>query len=395
LEHPEPQCSSKSDTDYLAIKLYSAGGGTAGDVIEFMTNGYATEYWQNPYSVTAPAADTSNAGAMSVGAIDPVDGSTIAIYSSRGPTNDGRTKPNLSAASNMSSYTYSSQGGFAGTSASTPVTAGAAALVLQAYPGTGPSALMSYLQNSAVVDRGVAGPDNTYGAGELLLPSPPTSDTIPPTVSAPKVKTRVGSQLSSTVSTTISWGASDPSGIQKYELWVSTNGGSYVQQTLSSATQTSINVLLNPGTTYRYAVRARDSAGNWSDYAYGPKFTQTVIDDDASSISYGTGWTRYARNYAYGGHSTFTRTNGSNAKLTFTGRGVAWVATRADTQGQARVFIDGIDQGLVDLYQSSLAGKQVAFSYRWAGSGSHTIKVVGQGTSGRPWVDVDAFVVTQ
>jgi subtilisin family serine protease len=64
-------------------------------------------------------------------------------------------------------------GRFTGTSAATPVAAGAAALVLQATPTLAPSDLMDWLRTNAVQDRGAPGPDNLYGVGELVLPAPP------------------------------------------------------------------------------------------------------------------------------------------------------------------------------------------------------------------------------
>ena len=48
--------------------------------------------------------------------------------------------------------------------------AGAAALVLQAYPGMLPADLATWIQGSSTVDRGTVGLDNVYGAGELVLP---------------------------------------------------------------------------------------------------------------------------------------------------------------------------------------------------------------------------------
>jgi hypothetical protein len=67
-------------------------------------------------------------------------------------------------------------GCFAGTSASTPATAGAAALVLGAGLASTPAQLRTYLLDNATVDRGAAGSDNVYGRGELILPAPPTLD---------------------------------------------------------------------------------------------------------------------------------------------------------------------------------------------------------------------------
>ena len=57
-----------TDTDYLGVHLASAGSGTAGDVLEFQVNGTGLEHWSNPSSAAVPAADSSNAGALAIGA---------------------------------------------------------------------------------------------------------------------------------------------------------------------------------------------------------------------------------------------------------------------------------------------------------------------------------------
>jgi hypothetical protein len=171
--NPAAACKQRDlDVGYLAIGLADPGGGTDGDVLEFMTNSGFVEYPSNRYSSTGPVADTANAGAIAVGAVDPAQGTSIAVYSSQGPTNDDRVKPDLSAAACISSFAYSDSC-FNGTSAATPVAAGAAALVLEAWPATTPQELKRWLSTEAVTDRGDRGDDNVYGAGELSLPGPP------------------------------------------------------------------------------------------------------------------------------------------------------------------------------------------------------------------------------
>ncbi|MCU1371645.1 MAG: exported protein of unknown function [Ilumatobacteraceae bacterium] len=160
-------------TVYIAVKKIADGNGTAGDVLEYMVNGVGLEYWQNPYASSAPMADSANAGALAIGAVDPASGGVIANYSSQGPTNDGRIKPDLSAPSCVSSTSYAPNC-FNGTSAATPVVAGAAALALSAGVASTPTGIASYLRSS-VVDRGTAGTDNVYGTGELRLPVPAPS----------------------------------------------------------------------------------------------------------------------------------------------------------------------------------------------------------------------------
>ena len=165
----------------LWVHRFSAGSGTAGDVLEFMVNGTAFEYSSNPYSVSEPAVDSANPGMMAVGAIDPAGGSTIASYSSQGPTNDGRVKPDLSAPSCLPNVSYAPNC-FNGTSAATPVATGAAALVWGAGVATTPTGVTQYLR-SHVIDRGPTGPDTVFGSGQLYLGTPPSANK-PPTVSA-------------------------------------------------------------------------------------------------------------------------------------------------------------------------------------------------------------------
>jgi hypothetical protein len=93
----------------------------------------------------------------------------------------------------VSGATYGSFTGcpsaFAGTSASSPEVAGAAALVEQAYPSYGPDQLQQYLVRSAA-DHGPTGIDNESGAGELRLPEPP--DVQAPTAKAMRSRGQAG-----------------------------------------------------------------------------------------------------------------------------------------------------------------------------------------------------------
>lgn len=167
-------CAS-GQVNFLQVYRYSAGGGSAGDILEFMTNGAGIEHWQNPYSVTGPVADSASPGMVTVGAVgDNPMGTTLAPYSSQGPTNDSRLKPDLSAAACMLSHSYDPC--FNGTSSSTPVAAGVAALIQGAGEASTPAATKTYLLNNTV-DRGPVGPDQGFGVGELILDDPPAQAT--------------------------------------------------------------------------------------------------------------------------------------------------------------------------------------------------------------------------
>ena len=76
-----------------------------------------------------------------------------------------------------------------------------------------------------------------------------------------------------------------------------------------------------------------------------------------------------------------------------TGRGIALVTTKGPGRGKVKVYLDGVYVETVDLYRSSVSYRVLAFSQMFASYGTHTIKLVGMGTSGRPRVDLDAFAV--
>jgi len=110
-------------------------------------------------------------GGVSVGAVE--DG-MAPDYSSRGPTNDGRTKPDVVAPTGV----YTSTGRytpFTGTSAAAPHVAGLAALWVDASNRRDqPEVFRTWLRAHAR-DLGPAGDDDTYGAGMAR------ADALPPT----------------------------------------------------------------------------------------------------------------------------------------------------------------------------------------------------------------------
>lgn len=87
-------------------------------------------------------------------------------FSSRGPTYDGRTKPDVVAmgagVQSVQVGTVDSYSSVSGTSFSSPLTAGVTALILQAHPYLTPFELRDALRNTA--DR-AKNPDNDYGWG--------------------------------------------------------------------------------------------------------------------------------------------------------------------------------------------------------------------------------------
>lgn len=166
---PGTYCPSAGRSLYIEVRWLA--GDVTGDILEILDYGGGfTRHTQAAYSAAVAVVDSRSAGVVAVGAIDPPAGGGIGFYSSRGPTNDGRVAPHVSAPSGFTSTVYG--GPFSGTSASAPVVAGAAALFVQAGLAGDARGLGDLIRNSTI-DRGAPGPDSTYGTGELRLPIAP------------------------------------------------------------------------------------------------------------------------------------------------------------------------------------------------------------------------------
>jgi len=130
----------------------------------FILGGVMNEFRVPEGSV--PNKGDAGGGVISVGAVNWQTPTIIESFSSRGPTNDGRLKPELVAPNGVAT---SFPGGsvfnpFFGTSAAAPHAAGLAALLLGKVPSLTPRQLGRALQD-ATLDLGPLGPDNTYGHG--------------------------------------------------------------------------------------------------------------------------------------------------------------------------------------------------------------------------------------
>ena len=129
------------------------------------------------YSIAPPSGAKNH---ISVGSVD-ADTDNTSYFSSWGPTDDGRLKPDISAPGCQDGgdggVTSTNSGGgyttLCGTSMATPTTTGIASLILEQYRITFPdrsdpmnATLKALLANTAV-DRGNQGPDYQYGYGSI------------------------------------------------------------------------------------------------------------------------------------------------------------------------------------------------------------------------------------
>jgi len=165
--------SSRTTETYAIAIRASRTSGRPVRIDLFTYPGANLEYRAADGSVTEPGTSPA---ALTVGAVCWRD-SGLEPYSSRGPTIDGRIKPDLVAPDSVSSLTFGQfagcgSSGFAGTSAATPHVAAAAALAKQANPSFGPNELQAYLEERAT-DLGATGKDALFGSGALALGAAP------------------------------------------------------------------------------------------------------------------------------------------------------------------------------------------------------------------------------
>jgi len=199
----------------VVVDLYinNVSGLAAPRTFDLFTSPDALPYFVTRWS-SVPNQSDAGGGVISVGAIAASDpgNDTIENYSSLGPTNDGRTKPDITG---IDCVNITGAGGFqtpfCGTSAAAPHIAGIAALLLQCNPGlragepgdnpgSDRAALRGALLDHAV-DLGATGADYVYGAGRAdALASansicsastpPPTAGTFHPLTPARILDTR-------------------------------------------------------------------------------------------------------------------------------------------------------------------------------------------------------------
>ena len=135
------------------------------------------QYYSPGHHVGNPA-ESRNPGMLAVGATHWGSPGVIASYSSRGPTTDGRIKPDITGIACGRSTVYGDRDAdgtecwFPGTSQAAPHVAGLAALVKQRFPDYTPAQVADYLKKHAD-ERDSLGADNTWGHGLAILPPAP------------------------------------------------------------------------------------------------------------------------------------------------------------------------------------------------------------------------------
>jgi hypothetical protein len=102
--------------------------------------------------------------------------------------------------------------------------------------------------------------------------------------------------------------------------------------------------------------------------------TQTWFEEDDPAIAYTGPWKPLACAECSGGAQKAAAQRGATAEFTFTGTGIRWYLTKANLLGKARVYLDGVDLGFVDLYSPTPQYQQV-WEKTDLSPGAHTLKI--------------------
>lgn len=239
----------------------------------------------------------------------------------------------------------------------------------------------------------VTGWTGTMAGGYMRSQYDPLVDGRAPTVTTPVARIGTGG-LGATVRGTVAWSGRDRgSGMRGYQVQARRDGGRWHAVRLPSSLTTSLTRAFTPGSAFQYRVRAIDRVGNWSPWVVSAPIRTVVRQESHPAVLRAGAWSQVSGSGLYGGTAQATTTAGASARITASSKGIGWVTRRGPGRGVAQVYVDGALVATIDLERPAVTGPIVAYARSWTKPGTHTMKVVAQGTLGRPLVEVDGFVV--
>ncbi|WP_339156021.1 peptidoglycan recognition protein [Actinomadura luteofluorescens] len=252
-----------------------------------------------------------------------------------------------------------------GATAATPA-AGATSATVTLAPGT------------HSVQLNAAFSDGTTSASPVFTI---VADTTRPVISSQALSLRKGTVNSGAWPVSLTWKASD-NGVLS-----SLKATSPAAKTFSTTT-TQWSAVSKPGTTQTWTLAATDAAGN-----AGTSSLSRYTGGQTEGAARRTGTWGVSTTSSYlGGRGMYSKYRGASASWTFTGRTAGLIFKRASYLGAVYVYVDGVKIGTLDTRASTTAYRQLLWTRTWSGSGTHTIKIVVAGTSGRPMVGIDGLV---
>jgi spore germination protein YaaH len=264
-----------------------------------------------------------------------------------------------------------------------------------AVTGCGAGTVQLTLRSAAVADAvSNLGPATATAAPRVVI------DRTAPIAAKPRLELHRGIALGSSslwaiLSTTLRWSATDAgsAGISDFDVRRSVDGGAWSNLAIETKAH-AMPVVVMPGHTYRFEVRATDRAGNVGDWAASAPIGALLRQDSSGALAWSGSWAG-AKAVSYSGGSVMASSSGgATMRYAFTGRSIGVVLTRRPSGGKVKVYLDGTYITTIDTAASVLACRQLMFVRSWATSGRHSLRlVVVVATAGHARVDVDALAI--
>jgi subtilisin family serine protease len=346
-----------------------------------------------PWTTLPASFDLPNI--VSVAAMDNTGG--LAGFSNYGSTTVDIAAPGEAILSSLPAETGHPTPGWGwldGTSMAAPHVSGVAALVASVWPSIAddPTVLRARIVDSGKADSSTTG----LTATGRVVDAYRALDAIGPVAARPNTFSFVlGAQMSSTSAIVrVGWpvASDDRTGIGAYSLGQRAGVGSWTTAVATTSARSS-DRRLTIGTAWGVRVRARDGAGNWGTWTSEATITPVRYQQTSSTVSYSGSWRTLHTSSASGGSERYATRRGASVTFRFTGRAFAIVSPKGASRGTAKMYVDGHYVSTVNLHRSTWIPRIVVAGRSWSSSGSHTVKLVVDGTAGHPRFDVDAFLV--
>ncbi|WP_221322842.1 hypothetical protein [Actinoplanes sp. L3-i22] len=197
---------------------------------------------------------------------------------------------------------------------------------------------------------------------------------------APVATLRAGASVTATsVPVSVAWGLTDPNGVASQRI--AQDSGGYAG--LGAAVRR-IDATAKPGVKVRWQLAVSDKIGHSGTVVGAP--TTTTLNTRGGTFT--GSWSTVAGKSLLGGSEQSTTAKGAAASYTFTGRAIGLIGTRGPASGPADVYVDGAKFSTINLNNGVTRSLGIVYTLTWTGAGTHTVKVVNQGTR----LNVDGFV---
>jgi len=187
------------------------------------------------------------------------------------------------------------------------------------------------------------------------------------------------------------WRAADDRSALSYRLESAVGEGGF--RLLAEGSRRLAETTLAIGSERRVRLRASTVAAG-----PGPWSAELIVrlrrfEDRHPSIRTTGSWSSASASAYSDGRVRYSTRPGATMSMEFHGRAVAVRAAIGPTRGQVDVTVDGHAVKRVDLGANRFVGSVVVFEQAWPGDGDHQVSLRVVGTSGRPFVAIDAFDV--